>query len=77
MKLMTVQCQCSRCGAAMTIEVEPPENDAEGVPLVDLTPFIRMATCRACVPPWVNFEKRKQANLPIEAAEPKLPYNDQ
>ena len=70
-KLLQMSVACCKCGSPMTIEIEPPPNDARGNPLVDLTPFLRMATCESCRPWWAR--RAKQTTLPMEQ---KLPYND-
>lgn len=64
MNLLPMNVACRKCGAAMTIEIEPPPNDKHGRPLVDLTPFLRMATCWNCLPAWRR--RAKQTTLPME-----------
>jgi hypothetical protein len=71
MKLLKMSVACCKCGAAMTIEIEPPPNGKDGLPVVDLTPFLRMATCTNCLPWWAR--RAKQTTLPMEQ---KLPYSD-
>ena len=47
MNLLPMNVASRKCGAAMTIEIEPPPNDKHGRPLVDLTPFLRMSLRRS------------------------------